>query len=298
MTGFVCFDKPENITSFFAVKKLSRILGEKKAGHTGTLDPMATGVMNVAFGGATRFIELMPSHEKAYRAVFKFGLETDTLDVTGNVIQTSDRKISKDEFLSVLENFKGEIMQLPPMYSALKKDGVRLYDLARKGIEVEREKRPVTIKRLELTSCDEKENEFEVDVLCSGGTYIRSLGKDIGDALGMPCALKSLRRTMANNIGIEDCLTLEKIECLCAEGRQNEILIPVDKALSVYKKVNVSEKQSIRFSNGGELDAGRIKFDFSEDFYRVYSNQDKFLGIGEFVKEENSLKVKRVYNEK
>lgn len=298
MTGFVCFDKPENITSFFAVKKLSRILGEKKAGHTGTLDPMATGVMNVAFGGATRFIELMPSHEKAYRAVFKFGLETDTLDVTGNVIQTSDRKISKDEFLSVLENFKGEIMQLPPMYSALKKDGVRLYDLARKGIEVEREKRPVTIKRLDLTSCDEKENEFEVDVLCSGGTYIRSLGKDIGDALGTPCALKSLRRTMANNIGIEDCLTLEKIERLCAEGRQNEILIPVDKALSVYKKVNVSEKQSIRFSNGGELDAGRIKFDFSEDFYRVYSNQDKFLGIGEFVKEENSLKVKRVYNEK
>ncbi len=298
MTGFVCFDKPENITSFFAVKKLSRVLGEKKAGHTGTLDPMATGVMNVAFGGATRFIELMPSHEKAYRAVFKFGLATDTLDVTGNVIQTSDKKISKEEFVAVLKKFKGEIMQLPPMYSALKKDGVRLYDLARQGIEVEREKRPVTIKKLELTACNETENEFEVDVLCSGGTYIRSLGKDIGDELGVPCVLKSLRRTMANNIDISDCLTLEKIESLCEEGRQNEILIPVDKALSVYKKVNVSEKQSIRFSNGGELDAGRIKFDFSEDFYRVYSNENKFLGIGEFVKEENSLKVKRVYNEK
>ncbi|MBQ7957959.1 MAG: tRNA pseudouridine(55) synthase TruB [Clostridia bacterium] len=297
MTGFICFDKGENITSFFAVKKLSRLLGEKKAGHTGTLDPMATGVMTVALGGATRFIELMPSHEKAYRAVIKFGFSTDTLDITGNVIEESDKKVNREDFLSVLEFFRGDIMQVPPMYSAIKKDGVRLYDLARKGIEVEREERKVTIKKLELVSCDENENEFTIDVLCSGGTYIRSLCSDIGEKLGVPCTMKSLRRTMANNIDISKCLTLEEIEKLCNEGREKEIITSVDEALSVYEKVKVSEKQAVRFSNGGELDAGRVRFSFEENFYRVYSPEDKFLGIGEYVKDGNVLKVKRVYNE-
>lgn len=298
MTGFLCFDKGENITSFFAIKKLSRLLGEKKAGHTGTLDPMATGVMTVALGGATRFIELMPSHEKAYRAVIKFGIATDTLDITGTILETSDQKVKREEFEKILDCFRGDIMQVPPMYSAIKKDGVRLYDLARQGIEVEREERKVTIKELSLISCDETEQEFTIDVLCSGGTYIRSLCNDIGEKLGVVCTLKSLRRTMANNISISHCLTLDEIEKLCMEGKQQEIIIPVDKALSVYDKVTVSPKQAVRFSNGGELDAGRIKFDFNEVFYRVYSPEEKFLGIGEYIKSENSLKVKRVYNEK
>ena len=228
MTGFVFLDKEEGITSFIAAAKMRRIFGEKKAGHTGTLDPMATGVMTVALGGATRFIELMPSHEKAYCAVIKFGFSTDTLDITGEVTEKSDKKVSRKEFEGVLECFRGEIMQVPPMYSAIKKDGVRLYDLARKGIEVEREERKVTIKKLELVSCDEKENEFTIDVLCSGGTYIRSLCSDIGEKLGVPCTMKSLRRTMANNIDISKCLTLEEIEKLCDEGREKEIITPVD----------------------------------------------------------------------
>lgn len=298
MTGFVCFDKAEDITSFRAVKKLSGLLGEKKAGHTGTLDPMATGVMTVALGGATRFIELMPSHEKSYTAVIKFGISTDTLDITGNVLETSDKKISREEFLKILDNFRGDIMQVPPMYSAIKKDGVRLYDLARKGIEVEREERKVTIKKLELVDCNESENEFTIDVHCSGGTYIRSLCSDIGEKLIVPCTMKSLRRTMANNIDISKCMTLEKIENLCQQGRYEEIITPVDEALSVYEKVQVSMKQAVRFSNGGELDAQRIKYQFTEAFYRVYSPDNKFLGIGEYNAQENSLKVKRVYNEK
>ncbi len=298
MTGFVCFDKGENITSFFAVKKMSRLLGEKKAGHTGTLDPMATGVMTVALGGATRFIELMPSHEKSYTAVIKFGIATDTLDITGNILEKSDKKVSREEFENVLQLFLGDIMQVPPMYSAIKKDGVRLYDLARKGVEVEREERPVTIKELKLLSYDEAEQEFEIHVHCSNGTYIRSLSSDIGERLGVPCTLKSLRRTMANNIDISECLTFDEIEKMCAEGRQDEILIPVDKALDVYEKVTVSEKQAVRFSNGGELDAKRIKFHFEEGYYRVYSPDGRFLGIGEYAESENLLKVKRVYNEK
>lgn len=298
MTGFVCFDKGENITSFFAVKRMSRLMGEKKAGHTGTLDPMATGVMTVALGGATRFIELIPSHEKSYTAVIKFGIATDTLDITGKVLEESDSKVTREEFEAVLENFRGEIMQMPPMYSALKKDGVRLYDLARQGVEVEREERRVTIKKLELLSCDEENNEFEIDVFCSNGTYIRSLCADIGAKLGVPCTLKKLRRTMANNIDISECLTFEEIEKICNEGRQSEILIPVDRVLNVYPEVKVSEKQAVRFSNGGELDAKRIRFQFDEGYYRVYSPEGKFLGIGEYAREENILKVKRVYNEK
>ncbi len=298
MTGFVCFDKGENITSFFAVKRMSRLMGEKKAGHTGTLDPMATGVMTVALGGATRFIELIPSHDKSYTAVIKFGIATDTLDVTGNILEKSDKKVTREEFERVLPHFCGEIMQVPPMYSALKKDGVRLYDLARQGIEVEREARRVTIKKLQLLSCNEEENEFEIDVFCSNGTYIRSLCADIGAELGVPCVLKKLRRTMANNVDISQCRTFEEIEKICDEGKQDEILVPVDKLLEPYAKVKVSDKQAIRFSNGGELDAKRIKFHFDEGFYRVYSPEDKFLGIGEYDKKENLLKVKRVYNEK
>ncbi len=298
MTGFICFDKGENITSFWAVKKLSRLLGEKKAGHTGTLDPMATGVMTVALGGATRFIEVMPSHEKAYTAVIKFGILTDTLDITGEVLKTDTKMVSKEDFLNALTFFRGDIMQVPPMYSAIKKDGVRLYDLARKGIEVEREERPVTIKKLEMTGFDLENNEFTIDVVCSGGTYIRSLIADIGEKLGTVCTMKSLRRTMANNIGIEKCLTLTEIEKMCEEGRQNEIIIPVDEALSTYEEVTVSEKQAVRFSNGGELDAGRIRFNFEEAYYRVYSPEGKFLGLGEYTATDNSLKVKRVYNER
>lgn len=298
MTGFVCFDKGENITSFFAVKRMSRLMGEKKAGHTGTLDPMATGVMTVALGGATRFIELIPSHEKSYTAVIKFGIATDTLDITGNVLEESDKKVSREEFEAVLPLFRGDIMQVPPMYSALKKDGVRLYDLARQGVEVEREERPVTIKKLELISANAEENEFEIEVFCSNGTYIRSLCNDIGEKLGVPCTLKKLRRTMANNIEISSCLTFEEIEKICEEGRQSEILLPVDRLLSVYPEIMVSEKQAVRFSNGGELDAGRLKGNLVDGYYRVYSPEKNFLGIGEYDKEKNQLKVKRVYNEK
>ena len=150
MTGIIPLYKGENITSFFAVSKVRRIVGEKKAGHTGTLDPNATGVLPVALGGATRFIELLPTHKKAYKATFKTGMRTDTLDIWGTVLETCEKKVTFGEVLKASENFKGEIMQLPPMYSALKKDGVRLYELARQGKEVERTPRKCEIYELIL----------------------------------------------------------------------------------------------------------------------------------------------------
>ena len=149
MTGIICLDKPRDMSSFMAVKRASRILGVKKAGHTGTLDPMATGVLVIMLGHCTRFIELLPEHKKSYTARVKLGITTDTLDITGEVLSTNDVNVSLEELLSASEQFKGEIMQTPPMYSALKKDGERLYDLARKGIEIKRESRKITIERSE-----------------------------------------------------------------------------------------------------------------------------------------------------
>ena len=158
MTGIIILDKPENITSFGAVARVRRICGEKKCGHSGTLDPMATGVMTVMLGGATRFCELLPSHDKEYIASFRLGTVTDTLDITGKVLETRPVSSSKQDVADALESFVGEISQLPPMYSAVSVNGQRLYDLARQGVEIEREERQVTIKKLEMTSSDENEH--------------------------------------------------------------------------------------------------------------------------------------------
>ena len=157
MTGIIPLKKGENITSFFAVNKVRRIIGEKKCGHTGTLDPNATGVLPIAVGGATRFIELLPTHKKAYKATFKTGFCTDTLDIWGAVTETFDKKVNFEEIKTVALEFKGEIMQLPPMYSAIKRDGVRLYELARQGIEVERTPRKCEIYELIVSEAEKGE---------------------------------------------------------------------------------------------------------------------------------------------
>ncbi len=296
MTGFVFLDKAEGITSFVAAAKMRRIFETKKAGHTGTLDPMATGVMVVALGGATRFIELIESHDKAYRASFKLGTVTDTLDITGKVLEKREVAAKKEDVENVLSLFRGEINQLPPMYSAIKKDGVRLYELARKGIEIEREKRPVTVLSLELVSFNEQENEYTIDVECSSGTYIRSLISDIGEKLSCGAVMTSLKRTKANGIGIDCCFSQEELISLKEEGNLEKALVKVDELLT-YDKIWVSEAQAKRFSNGGELDTKRLKGKNSKGCYRVYSPENVFLGVGEIDQEGNSLSVKRVFRE-
>lgn len=295
MTGFICFDKPKNITSFSAVGILKRATHEKKAGHAGTLDPMATGVLPVAFGGATRFIELFNTHDKAYEAKIKLGMTTDTLDITGKVLSECKSKITKEELLNVLESFKGKIKQLPPMYSAIKKDGVRLYELARKGIETEREEREVVIHSLECTGFDFEKQEFSLSVECSQGTYIRTLSSDIGQALGCGAVMTELRRTKALGFTQEDCVSEEEIKQLASEGRVEQVLIPVDKALK-YDSVKVSEKQAVRFRNGGCLSTDRLTKKLTPDsYYKVYSPSNEFLGVGEVSSDGTQLNVKRVF---
>ena len=295
MTGFVFLDKAEEMTSFFAASRLRRIFSTKKVGHTGTLDPMATGVLPVAVGGATRFIDFIPDSDKSYRARFLLGKTTDTLDITGEVLTESEVNVKREDVEKALPLFRGEIFQVPPMYSALKKDGVRLYDLARQGIEVEREKRLINIYFLELTDF-EGENEFEIEVSCSKGTYIRTLIDDIGRHLGCGAVMTKLRRTAANGVSIADCITLEELNQLSEKGEEALSLHSVDSILP-YGKITVTDNQARRFSNGGELDTERLKIVPEEGLYRVYSFSGSFLGLGEITQDKTQLKVRRVYVE-
>ena len=291
MTGIIALKKGENITSFFAVNKVRRIIGEKKCGHTGTLDPNATGVLPIAVGGATRFIELLPTHRKAYTATFKTGACTDTLDIWGQVTATFDKEVTFDEIKEVALSFKGEIMQLPPMYSALKKDGVRLYELARQGIEVEREKRKCEI--YELTVEKSENGEYSLYCECSAGTYIRTLINDIGEALGCGAVMTSLCRSYACGIELSECFTLEELQELKEKDQLYKALIPLDKLLEEYPEITVTENQAKRFSNGGSLMRERLKGNLENGLYRVYGNGE-FLGLGEL--DNENLKVKRVFN--
>ena len=292
MTGLLLLDKPPAITSFSAVARARRILGVKKAGHTGTLDPMATGVLPILLGGATRFAEFLPSHDKAYLAGFRLGLRTDTLDITGEVIEEKPVHVTRDDVERALAQFRGKIQQVPPMVSALKVDGVRLYDLARRGIEVEREARAVEFYALELADecrcglqaardknffndpgrLQAAPTDYALYAECSAGTYIRSLIDDLGRALGCGAAMTSLRRVKANGYGIERCATLEQLE------RGEAKLIPLDEVLAAYPAVTVTPAQALRFRNGGALDLARVTLTGEGELHRVYGEQ--FLGLG------------------
>lgn len=295
MTGIIPLKKEENMTSFLAVKRVRGIVGEKKCGHTGTLDPMATGVLPVALGGATRFIELLPTHKKAYKATFRLGFVTDTLDIWGAVTEESGKTASYDDVLKVLPQFKGKIKQVPPMYSALKKDGVRLYELARQGVEVEREERECEIFELEVEKI--AKNEFSLYTECSSGTYIRSLIYDIGEALGTGATMTSLNRSFACGISESDCITLHELENYRDNNELEKVIIPVDKILSEYPEISVTKPQGVRFKNGGELLKQRIKGEVPLGLVRVYC-ENEFLGLGESLENSESLNVKRVYVER
>lgn len=294
MTGIIILDKPEKITSFGAVARVRRICSEKKCGHTGTLDPMATGVLTVMLGGATRFCELLPSHNKAYIASFRLGTVTDTLDITGKLLETREVNASSVQVREMLMRFVGETEQLPPMYSAVSVGGKRLYDLARQGIEVERKARPITIFSIDVVSENEESGEYTIAVECSSGTYIRSLISDLGEALGCGAVLTDLRRTKANGFCIENAVTLEALSQAAEKGTLDELVIPVEKALEEYPSLTVTAAQAKRFSNGGELDLQRLNCSKKIGFFRVYDPEKRFIGLGE-IGMGDSMTVKRVY---
>ena len=294
MNGILCVDKPQEFTSFDVVAVLRKLTGVKRIGHTGTLDPMATGVLPVLIGSCTRFLELLPSHEKRYVARFTLGIATDTQDIWGTVTSTHPVTVGRAQVEGILPRFTGEIQQLPPMYSAVKQDGKRLYELARQGMEVERKPRTVTIQRLSLTQWDERQNSYEVDVTCSSGTYIRTLLHDMGQALGCGAVMTSLRRTEACGFSLSQC---RDIQMLRSMGRQEleHLVLPIDQALLDYDSIVVSGPQSVRFQNGGALDLKRLSRPLSPgQMVRVYGKDKAFLGLGQADGKTGQLKIVRL----
>ncbi len=293
MTGIICINKSKDITSFGVVSKVRGITGERKAGHTGTLDPMATGVLPVMLGGATRFLDFLPDSDKGYRAQFLLGKTTDTLDITGTVLSEHSVSVQGKDVQNVLEKFRGRIKQIPPMYSAVSVDGKRLYELARQGIEVERQSREVEIKKLELTECSG--SMYTIDVLCSKGTYVRTLIDDIGKELGCGAVMVSLQRTLAMGFALDDCVTLDELQSMKDSGKGfDKAVIDIERVFTPYDSVTVSPAQAVRFSNGGGLDLDRIRAKYQQGLLRVYSPNGLFLGLGECNLKKNELSVKRV----
>lgn len=288
MDGILCLDKGEEMTSFLCCSLVRKLLKVKKAGHAGTLDPMATGVLPILVGRATRALDWLPVHDKRYTAEVQFGLTSDSLDIWGNCRETGAPLPSLAAVEAALPAFRGNILQIPPMLSALKRDGVRLYDMARQGLEVEREPRPVTIYALEILSYDETAGRLRLDCLCSKGTYIRTLCDDLGRALGCGAVMAGLRRTMAAGYGLEDCCTLEQARELAAAGRLESRLLSVESAFLSYPAVTVTAAQATRFCNGGALALERLR-EPVRGTVRVKAPDNGFLGLG--VPEGDSLRV-------
>ena len=271
MTGILLIDKPSGWTSSDVVAKLRGVLRERRIGHSGTLDPMATGLLVVFVGRATRAVEFAESQEKRYRAGLRLGLETDTQDITGRPIGGEKREISTEELENVLASFRGEIEQIPPMYSAIKVKGQKLYEIARRGGEVERRPRRITIHELKVAGRDGE--DYLLDIRCSKGTYVRTLCHDIGRALGCGGCMSSLRRTQAGEFRLEDAHTLDEVQKAADAGQLESLLLPVD-TLFDEEKATITGKAEAILRVGGQpgtkLPEGR---------YRIYSDKGEFLAL-------------------
>lgn len=290
MNGVIVVDKPQEFTSFDVVAVMRGILHTRKVGHSGTLDPMATGILPIFIGCATKAVSLLPDSDKSYRAGFRLGQTSDTLDIWGSCTEPQNVNISAEIMLRTLERFTGDIEQIPPMYSAIKVNGQKLCDLARKGIEVERKPRPVTISRLELVEFSGAEGIIDID--CSSGTYIRTLIDDIGAALGMGAVMTSLRRTRA--CGFTEGYTLDWLKAIPPEELQG-LIQPIDEVFSEYPQVHLDERQKTLYLNGVRLDVNRLE-SAPEDgqLCRVYAGD--FLGIAKISADE-LVSVKRFNGE-
>ena len=278
MNGIVIVDKPQGWTSQDVTARLRRVFNTRRIGHGGTLDPMATGVLPVFVGRATRGVEFFEHAEKTYEATLQLGLTTDTEDTSGTVLEEKSVDISEAEFLAILDQFRGEILQIPPMYSALKVNGQKLCDLARKGKEVERKPRPITI--FELECLEFNGNTARLKVRCSKGTYIRTLCKDIGEALGCGGCMAALRRVSAGEYGIENSVPLQT---LLDTTEPEKYLQNVDTMFKTLPAITLTEKQEQRCRNGNSF-----TLKAADGRYRVYGQNGEFLALSQVESETMS----------
>lgn len=290
MNGVINIYKNTGMTSFDVVAIVRRVAKMKKVGHTGTLDPAASGVLPVCLGKATKIIDYIMENKKVYRVNLKLGMVTDTYDLEGEVLREEDAShITKDEILNCINSFLGTIDQVPPMYSALKQNGVRLYELARQGIEVHREARKITIYSIENIKIESNDN-IQMDVCCSKGTYIRSLCYDIGEKLNVGATMTALERIQNGPFTKEEAINIEDL----TEELLEKHIISIEKALDSFEKITVNEKFGKLLRNGVKVFDNRI---YSEEvefnkLYRVYEDNGVFLGLGK--RDEKGFKLEKL----
>jgi tRNA pseudouridine55 synthase len=299
MDGILIIDKPEGFTSHDVVARLRRILKTKRIGHTGTLDPFATGVLVMLVGKATRLAQFLDKDKKEYDATIRFGFETDTGDKTGSPKSEvrSSKFVSKEEFENSLKNFSGEIEQTPPMFSAKKVEGKKLYELARKGIEIER--KPVKVKIYEIEKTEngkrktENTSEANIRVVCSAGTYIRTLAEDIGKKLKVGAHLTDLRRTGAGQFDLSKAVTLEELEEIVSENKLGEVLISMSDALAHLPKV-ILDDEEIRNTRNGK----KLRFEneaiANNQAIRMIDEAENLLAVGFYEEEQKSIQPRIV----
>lgn len=282
LSGILVIDKAPEWTSHDVVGKLRGLLKTRRIGHSGTLDPMATGVLVVFVGRATRAVQFAESDEKEYEAGLRLGIETDTQDIWGRTLRTTDRPIEKEKLESVLQDFRGTISQLPPMYSAIKVRGKKLYELARRGETVERPPREVFIRRLDLL--DGAGHDYRLSVTCSKGTYIRTLCHDIGQVLGVGGAMSALRRTRAGGFTLTDAISLSDVEHTADRAA---LLRPLDTLFTEHPRLELNASQESAHRNGRTAETGA-----TAGTYRVYSAADEtFLSLGKVTGPKGMLKA-------
>lgn len=293
MNGILCMNKPQDFTSFDVIGKLRGILHMKRLGHTGTLDPMATGVLPILVGTATKACDILPNQDKTYQATVVFGKATDTLDIWGKPLQDyPEQHVTEAALRAILPEFLGDITQLPPMYSAVSVNGKRLYELARKGETVERPTRTVHIDAITLDAFDETQQTAILTVSCGKGTYIRTLLSDIGQRLGGDAVMTALTRTAACGYPLQDCLTFEQVAAAMADGTLEEHLLPTDSLFSSYPKLRLNAAQERMFCNGVKLDLKRLRnLQPDQDIYTVYGATGTFLGTALADRTQQELRI-------
>ena len=308
LNGIINVYKEVGFTSRDAVSKLTGILRQRKIGHTGTLDPAAEGVLPMCIGKATKLCELLTDHRKQYIAEIKFGIATDTEDVTGEIIEETsfsndwyEEKLTEDNLSKVISGFIGRQLQTPPMYSAKRVGGKRLYELAREGKVIERKPCEITIYSIEIKNIDVSRREATIVVDCSKGTYIRTLCKDIGNELGCKAAMKSLIRTKTGDFLLENSYKLDEIEKLVKENRVSEIIIPIEDVFKNLQRVDVSGYAGILLENGGIIKADAVKPDIEAlepkngEKFRMYNDEGEFKAVYSYNGDINALKIDKMF---
>lgn len=295
MNGVLCINKPQEYTSFDVVARIRGMSKTKRVGHSGTLDPLATGVLPIFIGNATKACDMLPDDDKAYIAEFKLGVKTDTLDISGKVLEEKKCTATKEDILALLPQFRGDIEQIPPMYSAVKVNGKRLYDIARSGQIIDREPRKVTIKEFELLNFNEETSEGKLQIACTKGTYIRTLISDIGDLLKVGGIMTALVRTKACGFTLDDCITLEQAQILTETQNFESNLLPVDRIFYYLPEIILNEIQSKMFRNGVKLDLNRVNYKDFESLHRVYDKEKTFMGLAKLNKTTMELVVEKMF---